>query len=244
MKPWELLGRATTPDGRRSDSDAPRRRVRHLRQRQESDVEPDARLGRGAGDVRLPSRAQPRRALRARRRSGHGLHAARSARRAAIRPQRWSSPSCIPAVVDWNRGRPGRAGRLPAEGSSRQRRSWRRRADAARQPRALRRGAPRRRQRSCRVHVVRPTQASTATKASRRRASPSRRAASSLSGPRGTIASSSSGFATADSPCRSSACAGACERAVRITRSFSATKRRRNTMVLTGNHVHITGVMV
>ena len=227
MKPWELLGRATTP------------------------ADDDLTLMRRDGEYVIFANGK---SLMSSRMHGSeealATFACRRARsldepcvlvgglgmgftlRAALDVLPSSATVVVAELIACGRGlepwAPGRACRLPVEGSSRQRRSWRRRADAARKPRAVRRRAPRRRQRSCRVHVVGATQVSTATKESPRRARPSRRAASSLSGPRGTIASSSSAFATADSPCRSSMCVRACEKGVRITRSFSVTKRRRN----------------
>ena len=122
MKPWELLGQTRAPDGAELSLTAAQRRIRHPGQRQEPDVEPHARLGGGAGDVRLGAHPRPRGAARPGRRPRHGIHPARHARSpSAGRHGRRRGAAAGGGGVE---PRPARAaGRTSAEGSARARSS-------------------------------------------------------------------------------------------------------------------------
>ena len=85
------------------DAHAARQRVRHPRQRQEPDVEPHARLGGGAGDVRVPrarTLEQPCVLV-----GGLGMGFTLRATLDCLPPDATVVVAeLVPAVVEWNRG--------------------------------------------------------------------------------------------------------------------------------------------
>ena len=131
-----------------------RQRVRHPRQRQEPDVEPHARLGGGAGDVRL--RARARRSRSPACWSAASAWASRCARRSICcrRTRRWSSPSWCPPSSSGTAARSGRWPDTRSKDGAWSGRGRRRRARRCARARPVRRRAARRGQRPGRVHRV------------------------------------------------------------------------------------------